>query len=75
MYVASGADRHLDITFGVHLVESSSLLSVLFREHLTIPTTFFHLLVNGFSVTCSVLFSWTPYLLLIDGQYRWARRN
>ena len=28
-------------------------------------------LVNGFSVTCSVLFSWTPYLLLTGGQYRW----
>ena len=30
--VASGADRHLDITFGLQVVESSSLVSVLFRE-------------------------------------------
>ena len=32
MDVASGADRHLDITFGLQVVESSSLVSVLFRE-------------------------------------------
>ena len=30
--IASGADRHLDITFGLQLVESSSFVSVLFRE-------------------------------------------
>ena len=49
--VASGADRHLDITFGLQVVDS--LVSVVFREALTIPTSpFFHLLVNGFSVTC-----------------------
>ena len=53
MDVASGVDRHLDITFGLQLVESSSLVSVLFREvfnHSYI--SFFHLLVNVFSVTC-----------------------
>ena len=46
MDVASGADRHLDITFGLQVVESSSLVSVLFREvfnHHYI--SFFHLLV------------------------------
>ena len=32
MEVASGADRHLDITFGLQLFESSSLVSMLFRE-------------------------------------------
>ena len=49
--VASGADRHLDITFGLQLVESSSLVSVLFREAFNHPyISFFHLLVNGFSV-------------------------
>ena len=32
IYIASGADRHLDIAFGLQLVESSSLVSVLFRE-------------------------------------------
>ena len=44
---------HLDITFGLQLVESSSLVSVLFREAFNHPyISFFHLLVNGFSVTC-----------------------
>ena len=32
-------DRYLDITFGLQLVESSSLVSVPFREALTIPTS------------------------------------
>ena len=35
--VASGSDRHLAISFGLQLVESSSLVSVIFRENLTIP--------------------------------------
>ena len=30
--VASGVDRHLDMTFGLHVVDSSFLVSVLFRE-------------------------------------------
>ena len=43
MDVASGADRHLDITFGLQVV--------LFREMFSHPyISFFHLLVNGFSV-------------------------
>ena len=51
MDVASGADRHLDITFGLQLVESYSLVSVLFREAFNHPyISFFHLLVNVFSV-------------------------
>ena len=51
--VASGADKHLDITFGLQVVESSSLVSVLFREAFNHPyISFFRLLVNGFSVTC-----------------------
>ena len=50
--VASGADRYLDITFGLEVVESSSLVSVLFREAFSHPyISFFHLLVNGFCVT------------------------
>ena len=32
MDVASGTDRHLDITFGLQVVETSYLVSVLFRE-------------------------------------------
>ena len=44
---------HLDITFGLQVVESSSLVSVLFREVFNHPyISFLHLLVNGFSVTC-----------------------
>ena len=34
---ASTADRHLDITFKLQLVESSSLVSVLFREAFSHP--------------------------------------
>ena len=41
---------HLDITFGLQVVESSSFVSVLFREAFSHPYIFFHLLVNGFSV-------------------------
>ena len=44
---------HLDITFRLHVVESCSLVSVLFREAFNHPyISLFHLLVNGFSVTC-----------------------
>ena len=49
---ASGADRHLDITVGLQVVESSCLVSVLSREAFSHPyTPFFHLLVKGFCVT------------------------
>ena len=45
--VASGADRHLDITFRLQVVESSSLVSEHFREAFNHPyITSFHLLVN-----------------------------
>ena len=55
--VASGADRHLDITFGLQVVESSSLVSVLFREAFNHHyISFFHLLVNSFSVTCIYIY-------------------
>ena len=37
--VASDADRHLDITFGLQVVESSSCVSVPFREAFSIPTS------------------------------------
>ena len=44
--VASGADRHLDITFGLQVVESSSLVSALFREAFNYPyISFFCLIV------------------------------
>ena len=36
--------------FYSQIVESSSLVSVLFREAISHPYIFFHLLVNGFSV-------------------------
>ena len=45
----------------MHLVESSSLVSVLFREAFNRPyISFFHLLVNGFSVTCFRIFFVDP---------------
>ena len=51
--VASGTDRHLDITFGFLVVECYSLVSVLFREAFNHPyISSFHLIVNTFSVTC-----------------------
>ena len=40
--------------FYSQIVESSSLVSVLFREAISHPyISFFHLLVNGFSFTCN----------------------
>ena len=54
--VASGADRHLDITFGMQVVDSSSLVSVLFREAFNHPyISFFHLLVNSFCVIIIII--------------------
>ena len=35
--VESGTDRHLDITFGLQVVEGSSLVSVLIREAFNHP--------------------------------------
>ena len=52
MLAALGADRHLDITFGIQVVKSSSLVPVLFREAFNLLyISFIHLLVNGFYVT------------------------
>ena len=34
-------DRHLDITFGLHVVDSLSLVSVIFREALNPTSPFF----------------------------------
>ena len=49
--------------FYSQIVESSSLFSVLFREVISHPyISFFHLLVNGFSVTSFHTFSKTLYL-------------
>ena len=54
--MASGTDRHLDITFGLKIVESSSLVSVLFRVAFSHPyISFFHLLVNGFYVILTMV--------------------
>ena len=48
--VASGADRHFDITFGLQVVQSSSFVSVLLRKVFNYPNIFFfYLLENGFS--------------------------
>ena len=56
--VASGADRHLDITFGLQVLEGSFLVSVLFSEAFSHPyISLFHSLVNGFSVIYLHLFT------------------
>ena len=46
MDVASGTDRHFDITFGLQVVENSSLVSVLFREALSHHYISFFLFTN-----------------------------
>ena len=47
---------HLDITFGLQVVESSSLVSVLFREAFSHPyISIFHSLVNVFSVPSTII--------------------
>ena len=48
--VASGTDRHLDIILGLQVVESSSLVSVLFRE------AFSHPYISFFSFTSKCFF-------------------
>ena len=56
------------MTFGLQVVESSSLVSILFREAFNHPTfSFFHLLVTGFLLLVSIFFSRTPKTLLICG--------
>ena len=55
--------------FYSQIVESSSLVSVLFREAISHPyISFFHLLVNGFSVTSFRTFSKSPYFYYTGGQ-------
>ena len=73
--IASGVGGHLDINFRLHVVDSSSLVSVLCREAFSHPyISFFHLLVIGFSVTSFRTFSKTPYLLYSGGWFQWAGR-
>ena len=56
----------LDIIF---VADVDSLVSVVFREALSHPyISFFHLLVNGFSVTCFRTFFADPFLILIGGR-------
>ena len=55
--------------FYSQIVESSSFVSVLFREAISQPyISFFSLLVNGFSVTSFRTFSKTPYLYYTGGR-------
>ena len=55
--------------FYSQIVESSSHVSVLFREAISHPyISFFHLLVNGFSVISFCTFLKTPYLYYTGGQ-------
>ena len=67
--VASGIDRHpdrteIDLDCRYRVIENSSLVSVLFREVFSHPyISFFHLLVNGFSVIIIII--------LIINFFRW----
>ena len=55
--------------FYSQIVESSSLVSVPFQEAISHPCiSFFHLLVNVFSVTSFRTFSKTPYLYYTGGR-------
>ena len=55
--------------FYSQIVESSSLVFVLFRESISHPyISFFHLLVNSFSVTSLSTFLKTPYLYYTGGR-------
>ena len=63
--------KELDITFGLHVFDSSSLVSVLFREAFSHPYIFFHLLVNGFSVINIVLI-YVYLLCIIKIKVRWC---
>ena len=66
--VASGSDGHLDVTFGLQVFESSSLVSVFFREVFNHPyISVFHLLVNVFFATSFRTFSTTHSLPYIGG--------
>ena len=52
------SDRHLDIIFGLQVVEISFLVAILFRVAFSHPyISFIHLLVNYFSVTNFCTFS------------------
>ena len=53
MDVASGVDRNLDITFGLHVVDRPSLVSILIREAFSHPfISFCPFTSKKFSVTC-----------------------
>ena len=53
---------YFDITFRLQVLESLSLISVLFREAFSHPyISFFHSLVNGFSMTSYSIFLSTLY--------------
>ena len=75
--LASGADRHLDITLGLQVVESSSLVSDLFREAFNHPYIFFLFLFTSKRFLCYLFpyFFVDPYHFLIGGWYQWAGRN
>ena len=54
--------------FYSQIVESSSLVSALFREAISHPyISFFHLLVNGFSVTSFRIFFTLTFIILVGG--------
>ena len=72
--MASGADRNVDITFGLQVVETHPLFPYFLEKHLAIPTSSFFSSINDFFVLVSILLT-TPYLAYIGGRYRWVGRN
>ena len=64
--VASGVDRHLDLSFGLHVVDSLFLVSILYREAFSHPyICFLHLLVKNFSATSFRTFFRKPLTFFI----------
>ena len=63
MDVASGADRHLCIIFGLQAVESSSHVSLLFRK------VFSHPYINFFSFTSKLFFYMPQVEYSVSGPY------
>ena len=76
MDVASGADRASRHNFYSQIVESSSLVSVCFREAFSHPyISFFHLLANGFSFTSFRTFRRPLTFIIVVGREELKRRQ
>ena len=69
-------DWHLYVIFGLQVVESSSLVSVLFREVFNYHyISLFHLVVNGFSVIFSCNRIFFECILIQKILQNWISKN